>query len=112
MITIPATLTSISATHDRCLRLGFHTNEITMEAKQELWDSHDKFGYLVFKPNEIDIADIPTEQAEDKSKTPAKRLRGVLYILHIQSGGKKEEFESFYHERMEKLIDQIKARLD
>jgi hypothetical protein len=112
MICIPAILTSVSMTHDKGLRLGFATNEMSAQEKQAAMEQHDAFGYLIFKPNKIDAADIPTEDCEDKNKTPAKRLRAVLYKLHIQCGGKNENFEQFYREKMEKLITQIKARLD
>jgi hypothetical protein len=32
--------------------------------------------------------------------------------MHVQGGGKPEEFDVFYRAKMELLIDQIKARLD
>ena len=107
-----AILTSVSMSHDHGLRLSFHTNEMTTQEKQSAIELHDSYGYLLFKSNEIKESDIPTEEIEDKSKTPSKRLRAVLYILHIQSGGEKLNFETFYRDRMERLIEQIKAKLD
>ena len=112
MICIGAILTSVSMTHDRGLRLGFATNEMTAPEKQAAMEMHDDFGYLIFKPNQIDVKDIPVEDCEDKNKTPSKRLRGVLFKLFIQEGGQKKDFEPWYRDRMERLIDQIKARLD
>ena len=112
MLRIPAILTSQSLTHDGGMRLGFTTQEMSVSDKLEATENYDKFGYLLFSPNPISDRDIPTAQAEDKSKTPSKRLRAVLYLLHIQQGGKKETFEAFYMNRMELLIDQIKAKLD
>jgi hypothetical protein len=94
------------------MRLRVETQELQDEEKLVLIKFNGKFGHFLFKENVFQESDIPTEDIEDKTKTPAKRLRAVLYRLFEQTGGKKTEFEPFYREKMEKLIDQIKARLD
>lgn len=105
-------LTLGAPTHDGGMRLRVETQELQDAEKLALIKTNGKFGHFLFKENDFQQEDIPTEDIEDKSKSPAKRLRAVLFILHIQSGGKKEEFEPFYRERMERLITQIKTRLD
>jgi hypothetical protein len=112
LLQVPAILTNVSLTHDNGLRLSFATNEMSQVEKQGAIELHDKFGHLLFSPNPISERDIPKENAEDRTKTPSKRLRAVLYLLHVQQNGKPENFEAFYRARMEQLIDQIKARLD
>lgn len=109
---IPAILNSISHTTDGGLRLGFLTNEMTAEQKLEMVRLHQQFGYLLFQPNSINATDIPKEDAEDKTKTPSKRLRAVLYVLHTQQGGKKEDFETFYRTKTEEIIEHFKGKLD
>ena len=54
---------------------------------------------------------VPLEAAEDKTKTPSKRLRATLYVLWQQTG-EQGDFEVFYREKMEKLIDFVKNKLD
>jgi hypothetical protein len=88
------------------------TNEMSGPEKQEAIELHDSFGYLLYSPNTISEKDIPKESAEDRTKTPSKRLRAVLYVLWKQTATPDSDFEIFYRDRMEKLIDQIKARLD
>jgi hypothetical protein len=85
MLRVPAILTNVSLTHDSGLRLSFLTNEMSGPEKQEAIDLHDKFGYLLFSPNPISERDIPKEQAEDRTKTPSKRLR-VAYANRWETG--------------------------
>jgi len=112
MLRVPAILTSMSKTHDGGLRLGFATQEMGLSEQVEALSMHDTFGYLLFNANPISESDIPKESAEDKSKTPSKRLRAVLFLLWKQTTDASGDFEIFYRDRMEKLIDMIKSKLD
>lgn len=112
IITVPAILTGISYTRDGGLRLGFSTQEMSAEDKLAMAELYQTFGHLAFRANQIDVLDMPVEDAEDKNKTPARRLRAVLYILSQQQGISKEKFELFYREKMEKIIDWCKNKLD
>ena len=99
---------------DRSANMKFTTvREVTKEEREILFEAGttDEMGWLLWSPNKIQIEDLPTEQAEDLSKTPSKRLRSVLFVLWKQQG-EQGSFESFYRERMEKLIDMVKTRLD
>lgn len=49
-------------------------------------------------------------KAEFETKTPSQRLRGVLYVLWEQTG-KSGDFETFYRQKMEGLINLIKNKL-
>lgn len=112
IITTPAILTAISYTKDGGLRLGFSTQEMTAEDKIALSELYQKFGWLAFKENAIDLLDMPMEEAEDKHKTPAKRLRATIFVLGQQQGIAKEKSELFYREKMENIIDWVKGKLD
>ena len=112
IITVPSILTRISYTKDGGLSLGFSTQEMSNEDKMALSELYQTFGWLAFKSNQIDVLDLPTEDAEDKNKTPSKRLRAVLYVLAQQEGIPKDKFESYYREHMEKIIDFVKNKLD
>lgn len=98
---------------DGGLRLQVDTAEIAPEDKSELMGLYNKAGWFVFSDNGIKEADIPTEQVEFKTdKTPGQRLRAVLYRLWEQSSiTTRGEFETFYKIRIEKIIDQIKEKL-
>ena len=99
---------------DRCGTMKFTSaRELTKEEREILLDAgvNDELGWLLWSPNKLQTTDLPTEPATDDNKTPAKRLRSVLFILWKQQGS-RGDFENFYRERMDKLIDMIKAKLD
>jgi hypothetical protein len=108
---VGAILTRISFSKDGGLNLGFATNEITSQDKVDISALHGGFGWLAFKENAINLDDLPSEDAEDKTKTPSKRLRSALFVLYKQKGI-KQDFETWYRESMEKIIEQVKGRLD
>jgi hypothetical protein len=112
MIKLPSYLTGFSSRSDGSASVRFATQELSGDEFSQLKDHHNAYGWLVFKENEIKPEDIPTEDVEDKNKTPSKRLRATLYVLAQQQGVPKEKFEEFYREKMEKLIDHVKAKLD
>lgn len=107
----PAILTSISYTKDNGVRLGFTTNELSDEEKVVVAKFFQKFGWVMFKSNEFSSSDLPLEQAEDKTKTPSKRLRATLFLLWKQTG-EKGDFETYYRSQVEAMIEKIKNQLD
>lgn len=99
---------------DRCGTLKFTTaRELTKDERELLLEAgvNDELGWLLWSPNKHQVNELPTAPAVDTGKTPAKRLRDVLFILWVQQG-KVGDFETFYRERMDKIIDMIKAKLD
>jgi hypothetical protein len=111
MIKIAAYLTGFNRKADRSCSVRFETQEVSTDELMELDKHYGDFGWLVFSPNEVRADDIPTEQTEDKNKTPSKRLRSTLYILWKQRGS-AGDFEVFYREQVEKIIIHIKTKLD
>lgn len=109
-IQLPATLTSMSNTSDGGKRLGFRTQELSIDDKVTLEAAFQQYGWLLFCCNEFQESDIPKEEPEDRAKTPAKRLRNVLYKRWQQTGS--GDFEIYYRERMEKYIDHEKNLLE
>lgn len=107
----PAILTSVSYSKDGGVRLGFTTNELTDEDKLIIAKFYQKFGFILFKSNEFKADDVPREDAEDRTKTPSKRMRAVFFRLWKQTG-EKGDFETYYRTQMEKIIDHLKEKLD
>ena len=111
MLMLPCTFTGFSSRSDGSASLRWVTQELTAEDFALLKEVHNQYGWLVFRENEIKAEDIPHELAEDKNKTPSKRLRATLFVLYKQLAI-REEFDIWYRIQMEKIIDQIKSRLD
>ena len=110
-IQISGILTSMSHTKDGGLRIGFTTQELTKNEMAEMLNYFQKFGYILFKPNEFQDTDIPKGFAEKKGKTMSQLLRNILYRYWEQTNSEKE-FELFYREKMEKFIDMVKKQLE
>lgn len=111
MIKLQGYFTRFGSRSDGSASLSFTTLELNGDDFAKLKEHQNQFGHILFKENEFKVEDLPTEQAEDTSKTPSKRLRATLFVLWKQEG-KKGDFESWYRERMEKVIDMVKAKLD
>ena len=71
----------------------------------------DELGWLLWSPNEIQVDDLPKEQAESSNKTSAQRLRATIFVLWQQLGA-KGDFDTFYRQEMEEIINRKKAQLD
>jgi len=113
MLQLPVYFTGYNRRKDRSVSLRFETQELSTEQLGEI-DAlvmEETFGNLLFKESAFQQSDIPTEDAEDTSKTPSKRLRAVIFVLWQQTG-KPGDFEVFYRSKMEELCTRIKAVLD
>lgn len=71
----------------------------------------DELGWLLWSPNKHQVDDLPKEQAEETGKTRAQRLRAVIYVLWQQKGS-VGQFEAFYAEKMDKIIEHYKGYLE
>lgn len=110
-IQIAAILTGFATKVDGGASVRFSTNELADTDVLELKRRQGKFGFLMFKPNEFTVDDMPTEAAEDRNKTPSKRLRAVLFLMWKQAG-EKGDFEVYYRAQVEKVIEHLKNKLD
>lgn len=112
LVQVPAQIVDFKPKADRSWRLTFGTRELSGEEVKVLADNFQGEGWLVFSPNgEIAPDDVPLELADAGVKSPAQRLRAVIYLLWKQKGS-KGDFESYYRTSMEKLVEYISVQLD
>lgn len=117
MIIIPAQLESIASRKDKTIKLVFGTNELTPSVSAELFQMSNSFGYLSFKEEnfqreELNILESLKSDIELSGKTPAQRLRGVMYKLYEQNNGGFNTFAKFYENQMEIIIAHFKTKID
>lgn len=98
------------------LKLVVYTNEASPEDLAELIRMKGKQGMMLFKPNlenfsDDDIKDLPEPKEFPQQKSLSERLRNVLWVYFTENGGKKENFEVFRAQQMEKFIQQVKDKL-
>jgi len=117
MLLIAAILTTFRSLKDKTIKLEFETNELTPEQMTGLAQNLQSFGYLAFKKDEFRTEQLMVIEElkadyEDKSKTPSKRLRDVLFVAWKQSGEGFNDFESYYQYKMNRFIEHIKSKLE
>ena len=99
---VPAILTSISNTKDGGKRLGFRTNELSVEEKVLLEEYFQSFGFLLFKSNEFKEEEVPTQDADDERKSPSQRLRARMFV-YWKEKKKGGNFDIWYSNALEAI---------
>ena len=117
MLIIPAILQSFRSRVDKTYTINFETSELSPEQVAGIANNAQSFGYLAFnkdafKTDQIDLLSEIKADYDDKSKTPSKRLRDVLFIAWKQRGEGYETFEDYYRYKMEKFINHVKKQLE
>lgn len=71
---------------------------------------HGKACRVIITPDSGPPEETVAVDTERDSKTPSQRLRAVLFVWW-QSLGAKGNFDQWYAEKMEKIIDGVKTKL-
>lgn len=116
MLIIPAVLVAYKSLRDRTLVISFETGEPTPEQITAIALAVQNAGFLafnkdVFKTEQLQIIEETKADYEDKSKTPSKRLRDVLFVAFKQNPEGYEKFEDYYRNKMDKFINHVKSKL-
>jgi len=97
-----ATIQGIKTLADKCLRITLDCREM---------EPMDMLMILTAYKNGEEGVLIPEITAnEEDNKSPAQRLRAVLFRTW-ENTSKSETFEEFYRKVMEKIINQFKDKL-
>lgn len=105
-----AIITGIRSKVDRSLGLTISTPELS---------THEKSMFLELQGLNVNLLIEPIEGSDElhkvdnnfEGKTPSQRLRSVLFVLWSQTS-KDVDFEIYYKQQVEKVIDHIKSKLD
>lgn len=114
-ISLPVIFNKMTPRADKSWKLEFETRELFGKDVQELADRLGSEGWIVHSANDdIELADIPevTADAGLEGKTPSQRLRNSLYVLWEQRGKPTGDFDTYYLNQMNRLIETIKSRLE
>jgi len=115
-ITLPVCLESYRPRKDKSFTLTFSTAEIREHEMLAIHQLYGKIGALLFSENTvIEAEDLIVFDAIDKeinNKSQSQRLRSVLFLVHQQNDGKKEDFKNFYEIETEKIINHYKNKLN
>jgi hypothetical protein len=117
MLIIPGQLESYRSLKDRTLKLSFETSEPTPTQMAEVQQSLMTTGYLAFSTDnftsdQIDSLKEIKVDYDDPTRTPSKRLRAVLYLLHKQNPEGFDTAQRYYDHYLEKIIAHYKSKFD
>ncbi len=113
-ILLPALIKPPKLKNDGSASIAFDTRELGAEEIFTIMSLRHMEGWLCFSTNKDDI-EIPDERAEVDEKSPSERLRAVLFVWYKQEVAKGNFvglFDTFRKEKMEKIIEGVKSKLD
>lgn len=116
LLQIQCTAQPFRGMSNRAIRLIFDSQENQSdEVLGKIASLTDKIGWLCFLPGRENIQaeqvmNLPAITPEDGGKSPAQRMRGVLFRIWEQKG-KDGDFETYYKTKMGTIIDQLKEKL-
>lgn len=111
------TVEKIETRSDKTVKVVIGTQELTPEDMLELFQYNQslvKF-YITDKNvtrEIIDNIDAAEVDIAPTVKSPSQRLRGVLYRLYEVDSEGYSDFNLFYLNKMERIIEWIKQKLD
>jgi len=115
IISLSVEINKAESMADRSLKLQLYTQELTNDEMAKVFSYLKKQCWIAIGENPI--ANMPSElwEALQKKptkwdKSPSKRLRNVLFLLHEKSNDNMA-FEAFYEKKMEEIIDHFKNKL-
>jgi hypothetical protein len=113
-VKLPAIFTKAETLTDNSVKLIFATRELGGTDVAQLFSMKGKEVWLLLAPDDsLDAVDVPKAKpdAGTNAKTPGQRQRAILFVWWKQLGS-KGDFEEFYRQQIERVIDTIKSRLD
>ena len=114
IVQFAAIIDKIETMHDKSLKLKVITSrETTEQDKTTIFSFHQIEIWMALKMQELEPEDIKVrdERVEKAAKSQSQRLRAVLYVWWEQKKS-TTDFESFYRTHMERIIQQVKDKLD
>ena len=111
-VQIPVLIAGLQSKVDGSMKIVLETRELKGNEAGVLFEMRNAEAWAILAPNEIKDPKLPQEKADPalNSKTPSQRLRGVLFVLWQQKGS-PGDFDGFYKEQIERVIDKIKEQL-
>jgi hypothetical protein len=103
-------ITGIRSKVDGSLGLSATTPELSPEERAEFMRLQNLNLNCLLSPLDYKSAPEYKIDKDINQKTPAQRLRNTLYILWEQDGS-KDDFEVYYRNQMEKLIEHFKSKI-
>lgn len=111
------TIEQVATRVDNSIKITLGSQELPPEAMLKVFEFKGVHAHILISgtkvhPKQESLLDgVKTSTEPTKGKSPSQRYRSALYVYWEQQGS-TGEFNDFYNERMEKLINNIKDKLE
>jgi|DEB19_MinimDraft_3_1074340.scaffolds.fasta_scaffold163772_1 hypothetical protein len=115
---IAGTFEGIRTLQDRSVKLTFTTQELNPSDVGDLFSFQNKFCKIMITDANVVQANVMKEvelaevESWEKSKSPAQRLRGVLFLLYSKDSAGHPDFDSYYKSKVNGIIEHFKSKID
>jgi hypothetical protein len=111
-VQFPSQLTKLETRVDGSIKVILETQELNGQDMADLFAYRGQLGYTTFTPNPETAIVVPDIRVEHNSKSQSQRMKDVLYVMWTQSGKKIDTFTQYYEIQMERIINQLKDKLE
>jgi len=112
---LPCRLNGYSRKKDRSVSIRLESAvEVSSDTVRDIDTFLMKEGWFLFAENKIQDCDIPKDNAPTEGKSQSKRLYDVLYVYWHglqEKGDTSSDFNTFYNQKMERVIEHFKDKL-
>ena len=110
---IPVIIAGLSTKVDGSIKIVLETREFPADDAAKVFSLRNKEAWAILSPTEMDDSVIPKDKPDPviNKKTPSERLYNVMYVLWKQKG-EHGDFDTFYKQQMERIIETIKSKLE
>lgn len=105
-----AIISGFSSKVDGSLSFRGSTPELSVEEKVAMMSLQGVLVEMLLYPKDEKETEVVSVRHEMEFKSPSQRMRSVVFLLW-KSSHQDIPFESFYHLRMEQMIDWLKSKL-
>jgi hypothetical protein len=114
-ILLAAIVESISTRKDRTIKIVLGTNELPPAKAGELFTLNNQICSTYIKAEGITDTEmqlVDSNNSEFEGKTQSQRIRNVLFILWNQDNDGFNDYDSFYKNKTEQIINQLKSKIN
>ena len=119
LTSIPCIFKAARSLINKVLLLTFETQELDEGTIGSTMSQIEKYGHLIFYPNDVKYSSENLEKLVDKpvaafksARTPSQKLRQLMWIYYTKLTGGDAGFEEYYAGQIGKLIQRWQEEIN
>lgn len=111
---VPVQVENISTRKDKTVKLVLGTQELSPAKAGEIFNLLNTVAMAYICPkgiNQNEIDQVDKLDPEFEGKTQSQRMRNVLYKLFQQDTEGFKDFDAFYQNKTDKIIEHLKTKI-